>query len=77
MAPSFPFPCTSSLRHLSIRQSSRRPLPNPETDLGLDVVNGVRGFDLEGDGLTREAITRMEISIFRSPPSPQASVLTS
>jgi hypothetical protein len=24
-------------------------------DLGLDVVDGVRGLDLEGDGLTREA----------------------
>jgi hypothetical protein len=24
-------------------------------DLGLDVVDGVRGLDLEGDGLAREA----------------------
>jgi hypothetical protein len=26
------------------------------TNLGLDVVNGVRGFDLKSDGLTREAV---------------------
>ena len=25
-------------------------------DLGLDVLDGVRGLDLEGDGLTREGL---------------------
>jgi hypothetical protein len=25
-------------------------------DLGLDIVNGVRGLDLEGDGLSRERL---------------------
>lgn len=39
----------------------------PDTNLGLDVVNGVRGFDLEGDGLTREAKGSEESS---APPFP-------
>jgi hypothetical protein len=30
-------------------------------DLGLDVVDGVRGLDLEGDGLAREATQRVSI----------------
>jgi hypothetical protein len=30
-------------------------------DLGLDVVYGVRGLDLEGDGLAREATERVSI----------------
>ena len=31
-------------------------LPLFVLDLGLDVVNGVRGFDLEGDGLSGEGL---------------------
>lgn len=31
-------------------------------DLGLDIVDGVRGLNLEGDGLTREATNERKIS---------------
>ena len=35
-------------------------------NLGLDIVDGVRGLNLEGDGLTREAVKQVAVS---TPPS--------
>ena len=42
---------SSSIVPLLIRRNSLLVL-----DLGLDVLDGVRGLDLEGDGLTREGL---------------------
>jgi hypothetical protein len=62
-APHFPsLPCLIIAPTLKPRKKNpthtgrKHDLRARGTDLGLDVVDGVRGLDLEGDGLTREAV---------------------
>ena len=49
---------------LTVRESDRAS-PFLVLDFSLDVVNGVRGFDLEGDGFTREARQTIRTGVWR------------
>jgi hypothetical protein len=74
-APHFPsLPCLIIAPTLKPRKKNpthtgrKHDLRARGTDLGLDVVDGVRGLDLEGDGLTREAVVQ-------SPNTPVSLIL--